>query len=37
MPTGRWRLNEVVVKIKGRRMRPWRAVDDAGEGLDVLV
>lgn len=32
-PTGRWHLDEVVVKIGGRRMYLWRAVDDD----DVLV
>jgi transposase-like protein len=36
-PTGRWHLDEMVVKIAGRRMYPWRAVDDEGEVLDVLV
>ena len=36
-PSGRWHLDEVVVKIKGRRMLLWRAVDDEGEVLDVLV
>ena len=36
-PTGRWHLDEVVVKIGGRRMYLWRAVDDEGEVLDVLV
>jgi transposase-like protein len=36
-PTGRWRLDEMVVKIAGRRMYLWRAVDDEGEVLDVLV
>lgn len=36
-PTGRWHLDEAVVKIKGRRMWLWRAVDDEGEVLDVLV
>jgi transposase-like protein len=36
-PTGRWHLDEVVVKIRGRRMYLWRAVDDEGEVLDVLV
>jgi putative transposase len=25
------------VKIVGRRMSPWRAVDDEGEVLDVLA
>lgn len=36
-PTGRWHLDEVVAKIGGRRMFIWRAVDDEGEVLDVLV
>jgi len=27
----------MVVKIAGRRMYLWRAVDDEGEVLDVLV
>ena len=36
-PTGRWHLDEVVVKIGGKRMWLWRAVDDEGEVLDVLV
>lgn len=36
-PTGRWHLDEMVVKIGGRRMWMWRAVDDEGEVLDVLV
>lgn len=36
-PTGRWHLDEVVVRIGGRRMYLWRAVDDEGEVLDVLV
>ena len=36
-PTGRWHLDEMVVKIGGRRMYLWRAVDDEGEVLDVLV
>jgi len=37
LPTGRWHLDEMVVKIGGRRMWMWRAVDDEGEVLDVLV
>ena len=37
LPTGRWHLDEMVVKIAGRRMYLWRAVDDEGEVLDVLV
>jgi transposase-like protein len=36
-PSGRWHLDEMVVKIGGRRMFLWRAVDDEGEVLDVLV
>jgi putative transposase len=36
-PTGRWRLDEMVVRIGGGRMYLWRAVDDEGEVLDVLV
>ena len=36
-PTARWHLDEMVCKIGGRRMFLWRAVDDEGEVLDVLV
>jgi transposase-like protein len=36
-PSGRWHLDEMVVKIGGRRMFLWRAVDDEGEVLDMLV
>ncbi len=36
-PTARWHLDEMVVKIGGRRMWLWRAVDDEGEVLDMLV
>jgi transposase-like protein len=35
--TGRWHLDEMVVKIRGERMWLWRAVDDEGEALDMLV
>jgi putative transposase len=35
--TGRWHLDEMVVKIRGQRMCLWRAVNDEGEVLDVLV
>ena len=35
--TGRWHLDEMVVRIGGRRMYLWRAVDDEGEVLDILV
>ena len=36
-PTGRWHLDEMVVKIDCKRMYLWRAVDDEGEVLDMLV
>jgi putative transposase len=36
-PTGRWHLDEMISKIAGRLMYLWRAVDDEGEVLDVLV
>ena len=36
-PTGRWHLDEVFVPIAGQQMYLWRAVDDEGEVLDVLV
>jgi len=32
-----WHLDEMVVKIGGQRMFLWRAVDDEGEVLDVLL
>jgi putative transposase len=32
-----WHLDEMVVRISGKRMFMWRAVDDEGEVLDVLV
>ena len=35
--TGRWHLDEVFVSIAGRQMYLWRAVDDEGEVLDILV
>jgi putative transposase len=35
--TGRWQLDEMVVRIGGRRMHLWRAVDDEGKVLDMLV
>jgi putative transposase len=35
--TGRWHLDEMVVKIGGKRMFLWRAVDHEGEVLDMLV
>ena len=33
----RWHLDEMVIKIRGRRYWLWRAVDDEGEVLDLLV
>jgi len=32
-----WHLDEMVVRIAGKRMFMWRAVDKEGEVLDVLV
>lgn len=37
IPSPRWHLDEVVCWIGGRRMYLWRAVDDEGEVLDVIV
>jgi putative transposase len=36
-PSSRWHLDEMVAVIGGRRMYLWRAVDDEGEVLDILV
>ena len=36
-PSARWHLDEMVVRIAGKRMYLWRAVDDEGEVLDLLV
>lgn len=36
-PSLRWHLGEVVCNIGGKRMYLWRAVDDEGEVLDVVV
>ncbi|HRH20619.1 MAG TPA: IS6 family transposase [Brevundimonas sp.] len=36
-PSPRWHLDEVVCNIGGKRMYLWRAVDDEGEVLDVVV
>lgn len=35
--TDKWHLNEVVVKIKKQQYYLWRAVDSAGNVLDVLL
>ena len=36
-PSPRWHLDEMVVRIRGIPMYLWRAVDDEGEVLDMLV
>src|SRR2546425_10527718 len=36
-PSDRWHLDEMVVRIAGKRMYLWRAVDHEGEFLDMLV
>ena len=36
-PGDRWHLDEMVVRIAGRRMDLWRAVDHEGEILDLLI
>jgi transposase-like protein len=36
-PGDRWYLDEMVVRITGRRMYLWRAVDQEGEILDLLI
>ena len=36
-PTSHWHLDEMAVVISGRQFWLWRAVDDEGEVLDLLV
>ena len=36
-PNDRWHLDEVFVSINGKRKYLWRAVDDEGEVLEILV
>src|SRR6266478_6322462 len=36
-PSDRWHFDEMVVRIVGKRMYLWRAVDHEGEVLDILV
>ena len=36
-PSSRWHLDEMVVRIGGKRMYLWRAAGDEGEVLDALV
>ena len=36
-PSPRWHLDEMVVNVRGKRFYLWRAVDDEGEVLDLVV
>ena len=36
-PSPRWHLDEVYTKINGKMVYLWRAVDDAGTVLDIVV
>src|SRR4028118_517221 len=36
-PHGRWHLDEMFVRVGGKQMYLWRAVDAEGEVLDVLL
>ena len=36
-PTGHWHVDEMAVRIAGKQMYLWGAVDSEGEVLDVLV
>src|ERR687898_823762 len=36
-PHGRWHMDEMFVRIGGKQMYLWRAVDSEGEVLDVLL
>jgi len=36
-PGDRWHLDEMVVRVAGKRMYLWRAADQEGEILDLLV
>jgi len=36
-PSDRWHLDEVFLRIGGKIVYLWRAVDDGGEVLDILV
>jgi transposase-like protein len=36
-PSARWHLDDMVVRIAGKRMYLWRAVDHEGEALDMLA
>lgn len=36
-PSPRWHLDEMVIRVSGRLMYVWWAVDDEGEVLEVLI
>jgi transposase-like protein len=36
-PSSRWHLDKIVIRIGGRQLNLWPAVDDEGEVLGVLV
>ena len=36
-PNGRWHLDELFVTLNGRRQYLWRAVDEDGDVIDILV
>jgi len=36
-PSNRWHLDEMVVRMAGKQMYLWRAVDHEGEVLDMLI
>ncbi len=36
-PSPRWHLDEMVCNVRGKRMYLWRAVDDEGEVLDLVM
>lgn len=36
-PADKWHLDEVVIKIKGKKYYLWRAVDKDGQVIDILM
>ncbi len=36
-PNDKWHLDEVVISIRGKKHWLWRAIDAAGDVLDILV
>lgn len=36
-PSDKWHLDEVVIKIKGKKYYLWRAVDKYGQVIDILM